>query len=94
MEKVEWKVDGMDCTNCALTITRYLQKEGQKEVKVNFIGGDVSFEMNGSISKEQLAKGIEDLGYKVASEQRTTNNENFSLTIYNASFSAFLLHWF
>ena len=31
MEKVEWKVEGMDCTNCALTITRYLQKEGQKE---------------------------------------------------------------
>ena len=46
MQKVEWKVSGMDCTNCALSITKYLQKEGQKEVKVNFIGGDVSFELN------------------------------------------------
>src|SRR5437763_1520231 len=38
MEKIEWKVEGMDCTNCALTITRYLQKEGQQDVKVNYIG--------------------------------------------------------
>ncbi len=68
MEKVEWKVEGMDCTNCALTITRYLQKEGQKEVKVNFIGGDVSFETDGQKSKEELSKGIAGLGYKVVSE--------------------------
>ncbi|HMK05693.1 MAG TPA: cation-translocating P-type ATPase [Ferruginibacter sp.] len=77
MEKVEWKVDGMDCSNCALTITRYLKKEGQKDVKVNFIGGDVSFEMNETRSKEQLAKGIEGLGYKVIDDgQLTTDNRN------------------
>ena len=76
MEKVEWKVEGMDCTNCALTITRYLQKEGLKEVKVNFIGGDVSFELNENSSKTQLAKGIENLGYKVLNdEQQTTDNK-------------------
>lgn len=78
MEKVEWKVEGMDCTNCALTITKYLQKEGLKEVKVNFIGGDVSFETNGAKSKEELAKGINSLGYKVVDEhdhgQQTTDH--------------------
>ncbi len=73
MEKVEWKVEGMDCTNCALTITRFLQKEGQKDVKVNFIGGDVSFELNGNIPKEQIAKGIENLGYKVVNHLQTSN---------------------
>ena len=82
MEKVEWKVDGMDCTNCALTITRYLQKEGQKEVKVNFIGGDVSFETDGNKSKEELTKGIADLGYKVVSEDpvQPIPNSKFQLT--------------
>lgn len=65
MEKVEWKVEGMDCTNCALTISKYLNKEGLQNVKVNFIGGDVSFETNGGISKEKLSKGIEGLGYHV-----------------------------
>ena len=65
VEAVEWKVDGMDCTNCALTISRYLKKEGLKNVKVNFIGGDVHFEKNTNITKETIVKGIEDLGYKV-----------------------------
>ena len=69
MEKVEWKVDGMDCTNCALTINKYLTKEGLKEVKVNFIGGDVSFEMNGNTTKETIAKGIESLGYKIVDDR-------------------------
>ncbi len=77
MEKVEWKVEGMDCTNCALTINKYLTKEGLKEVKVNFIGGDVSFEMNGAVTKESVAKGIEGLGYHVVDDQQSiTDNEN------------------
>ncbi len=69
MEKVDWKVEGMDCTNCALTINRYLQKEGMQSVKVNFIGGEVSFDLNGNKTKEELTKGIADLGYKVVNEQ-------------------------
>src|SRR5438477_3294447 len=69
MEKVQWKVEGMTCANCALTIHKYLEKEGMKEVKVNAIGGDVSFEMNGIHTKEKLAKGIEGLGYSVAGEK-------------------------
>jgi P-type Cu+ transporter len=68
MEKVDWKVEGMDCTNCALTINRYLQKQGMQSVKVNFIGGEVSFDLNGNKTKEELTKGIADLGYKVVSE--------------------------
>ncbi len=75
MEKVDWKVEGMTCTNCALTINRFLEKEGQKDVKVNFIGGEVSFELNDNHTKEQLAKGIEDLGYKVVNDKQTTRNE-------------------
>ena len=47
MEKIQWKVDGMDCSNCALTIRRYLEKQGMEDVKVNFATGDVSFDMNG-----------------------------------------------
>jgi P-type Cu+ transporter len=70
MEKVEWKVEGMDCTNCALTISKYLNKEGMKEVKVNFIGGDVSFETNGNTSKDTIAKGISNLGYKVIDDEQ------------------------
>jgi Cu+-exporting ATPase len=67
MEKISWKVDGMHCANCALTINKYLQKQGAKNVSVNAIDGGVSFEV---AQKEpaQLAKGIESLGYKIAAE--------------------------
>lgn len=68
MEKVNWKVDGMTCTNCALSIQKYLEKKGATDVKVNFIGGDVSFEIVGQ-EKNNLAKGISDLGYSVKGDE-------------------------
>jgi Cu+-exporting ATPase len=69
-ENIQWKVEGMDCNTCALNIHRFLDKKGMKNVKVNFATGDVSFDINGDITTAQLVKGIEDLGYKVASEQQ------------------------
>ena len=90
MEKVDWKVEGMDCTNCALTITRYLQKEGQKEVKVNFIGGDVSFEFNNNKTKEQLARGIEGLGYKIVNETQTSNAKPQTFRLFSNHLQRFL----
>ena len=66
MEKVNWKVEGMSCTNCALTVYKYLEDKGLQNVKVNFIGGDVSFDINGNMTKPELEKGIEGLGYHVA----------------------------
>ncbi|MDE3143102.1 MAG: cadmium-translocating P-type ATPase [Bacteroidota bacterium] len=68
MEKVNLKVEGMSCTNCALTIDKYLKSEGLQNVKVNFIGGDVSFEMNETITQQKIEKGINSLGYRVKHE--------------------------
>lgn len=68
MEKVNWKVEGMTCTNCALTVNKYLESKGMQNVKVNFIGGDVSFEVPENIATKDIAKGINGLGYHVAQE--------------------------
>lgn len=73
MEKVNWKVEGMTCTNCALTVNKFLQGKGAQEVKVNFLGGDVSFEAPASIDQAQLAKGINDLGYHVKNGPLSTH---------------------
>ncbi|MEO5781800.1 MAG: cation-translocating P-type ATPase [Ginsengibacter sp.] len=78
-EKVEWKVEGMTCSNCALTISKYLTKEGLKDVTVNVIDGDLSF-MPGendpdSYREEKIKNGIEQLGYKVIDGQPTTANK-------------------
>ena len=65
METVNWKVEGMSCSNCALTINKYLQKEGLQNVKVNLMGGDVSFDLNENKTSQNIIKGIESLGYTV-----------------------------
>ncbi len=81
MEKVQWKVEGMTCANCALTINQYLQKLGAKDIAVNPFDGDVSFRLNGNSNPEKAAKGVEALGYRVASpDRKTTIHKSFLST--------------
>ena len=66
MEKVAWKVDGMTCANCALSVNKTLTKQGMQNISVNPITGDVSFEAsegNGTLTKAK--EKVEGLGYKV-----------------------------
>lgn len=78
MEKVDWKVEGMTCSNCALTINKYLQKEGLQDVAVNPISGSVSFTKNDAIEITRLKKGIDSLGYHVIDgEKKETVKESF-----------------
>lgn len=78
-ESVNWKVEGMTCANCALTISKYLEKEGLKNVKANPVSGEVMFEVVGSNGIEKIEKGIESLGYNVAEKNgvstKTTEKE-------------------
>ncbi len=68
METVQWKVEGMTCANCALSINKYLNKEGLKNIKVNPIDDNVSFEYEEGTNLQKLTKGISDLGYTVVEE--------------------------
>lgn len=88
MEKVNWKVEGMSCTNCALTIDKYLQAQGLDQVKVNFIGGDVSFEIEAGKPKQDIAKGIEGLGYHVITGDKSDQPKN--KRIFKNHFQRFL----
>lgn len=72
----EWKVDGMDCNTCAINIHKYLEKQGMKNVKVNFATGDVIFEANEAFSEEKITHGIEGLGYKVAHSADAVKEES------------------
>ncbi len=67
----------MSCTNCALTINKYLEKEGLKNVKVNFIGGDVSFDADNNIPPQKIEKGIERLGYEVIPERENASDHDY-----------------
>jgi len=65
-EKIKFKVDGMTCANCALTVNKYIEKQGGHNVKVNFATGDVSFVAADTLIAEKVQNGISDLGYTVA----------------------------
>jgi P-type Cu+ transporter len=71
MEKTTWKVEGMTCSNCSLTVTKYLEKEGNRNVKVNLLSGDVMFDKAGDKDLDKVIKGIEELGYTVQTEKAT-----------------------
>ncbi len=102
METIQWKVEGMTCANCALTINKFLEKEGQQNIRVNPIEGDVSFELVDGTVPDKLKNGIEALGYHVVRDQagaaavkRPWLSNHFNRFLFCLPFTlALLLHMF
>ncbi len=65
MQKVDLDVEGMTCTNCALSVTKYLEKQGMASVSVNPITGKVTFDADTTYQPDMITAGIHKLGYKV-----------------------------
>lgn len=68
-EKTLIHVEGMTCANCANTITKTLEKEGLKNVNVNYLTTEVSFEEIDSTRLEKVKSRIGSIGYKVVAEK-------------------------
>lgn len=100
MESVNWKVDGMTCANCALTVGKFLEKKGMQQVKVNLVSGEVQFDTveNNPQQEADLKKGIKNLGYTVAGEveagaveQPQKMNKYLKFVLFCAPFSLVLM---
>ncbi len=65
------KVEGMTCVNCARTIEIALKrKEGVRDVEVSFELGRVKVDFDeNKVSEEDIARTIEELGYRVLEEE-------------------------
>ncbi|HEY0297693.1 MAG TPA: cation-translocating P-type ATPase [Arachidicoccus sp.] len=74
-ENVEWKVEGMSCTNCALSVEKLLKSKGATNVCVNFIGGNVSFEKPVTQDLLTIEKEIGQLGYHVVNGSAEQNTQ-------------------
>jgi Cu+-exporting ATPase len=68
-EPVTLKVEGMDCANCALGITRKLSKSGHEDVYVNFATGEASLVVAENANLKDVIRDIEELGYHVVGDQ-------------------------
>lgn len=68
-------VEGMDCANCALGITKNLQKKGLEDVHVNFATGEATFTLNDKSRLPSIIDGIHDIGYTVIDAKTKEENE-------------------
>jgi Cu+-exporting ATPase len=79
IKRIELKVEGMDCTNCALGIRKQLEKDGFQDVDVNFATAEVSF-VNVDKSKLESAKNrIISMGYTVVEEGEVSSVNFFTI---------------
>ncbi|PHI21716.1 ATPase P [Lewinellaceae bacterium SD302] len=68
-ETMRLKVEGMDCANCATSITRYLERQGLADVFVNFQTSEVRYRPNDAVlTLEQVKAGIDKLGFEVVDD--------------------------
>jgi len=90
---VKLNIEGMTCTNCALGIEKYLQKQGLEDVHVNFSTAEAVFRNAADRNLKKIEKGIEKLGYKVvddASEEKGLNFLEIKL-LFTLPFTGLLL---
>ncbi|MCB0698378.1 MAG: cadmium-translocating P-type ATPase [Chitinophagaceae bacterium] len=74
MEKTySTNVEGMTCGNCALTISKILEKKGAKNISANAASGEVSFTI-ADLDVSKYYDAIDDLGYKVVREEEGDMN--------------------
>lgn len=71
-------VEGMTCGNCALTISKLLEKKGMKNISANAASGEVNFTIPADENVNRIFDAIDDLGYKVVRETDEAN-ANFSV---------------
>ncbi|MBL7682243.1 MAG: cadmium-translocating P-type ATPase [Flavipsychrobacter sp.] len=61
-------VEGMTCGNCALTISKLLEKKGATNIAANAASGEVSFTVSEAMDVEVIYDTIDSMGYHVVRE--------------------------
>lgn len=72
-EHITLKVEGMDCSNCALSITKNLEKKGMKDVYVDFATGEATFFLSEKNKLQTAIDSVTELGYKVTDSKSAEN---------------------
>lgn len=85
-KKIELKVEGMSCTNCALGIKKSLEKEGFSNVSADFTTDSVRFELPDESRLALAVKRIEGLGYSVIFPKEDEREEKQGLSSIEKKF--------
>ncbi|WP_343700050.1 cation-translocating P-type ATPase [Chitinophaga sp.] len=79
METISCKVKGMNCSSCALTISKYLEKKGMEEVAISVATEELRFNLPEGADAGEVIDGINNLGYEVV----LPNQGNKGSVFYN-----------
>ena len=83
MINYSWKVNGITCATCALSINSYLSQQGAKNIKVDFINSEIYCTVEQKEQIIELEKGVAALGYpkqiQVSETKKIIDKENFLL---------------
>lgn len=64
--KKKYKVDGLDCANCASKVEEKIKKlDGVNDVKMSYIMGNLKLEIEDNIDEKQMLNKIEETGKKI-----------------------------
>ena len=75
---IDLHVTGMTCNNCALSIEKYLKKEGLEGVRVDFANEEVSFELLNPESLPHIISGIKQLGFEAFDDKEKEAKSGWS----------------
>ena len=83
METISCKVKGMNCTSCALTVSKYLENKGMQDVQVSFATEELSFTLPAGVTNSnEVLKGINELGYQVVLPNQEAPKGAFFKSLY------------
>jgi Cu+-exporting ATPase len=73
------QVEGMTCSNCALSITKSLEKKGAKNVSANAASGEVNFVIQEDAKVTDYFKVIEGVGFPLYKKNKVLVKRIFFL---------------
>lgn len=59
------KVKGMSCQHCAKSVTEVLESLGAKNVQVDLLSGNVTFEESSPIDPAEIKRTVDRIGFEV-----------------------------
>ena len=86
-QKINFHIEGMSCTNCALGISKYLEKKGFDKVQVNFATGIAAIEIEEKTEIEEAKQHVEKLGFKVINIEGVEDTSTIDLDISKKGFA-------
>ncbi len=68
-------VEGMTCGNCALTISKLLEKKGAKNISANAASGEVNFTVVDAVNVDGIYDAIDGMGYRVVRDENAAGEQ-------------------